>query len=86
MTNVPTLPDPPETLMGAFIGADGGILTTAEITENYIVKANNFESRHEKQRILPVRKQSNCTADQRLCFRYTNSTIPPLLKSKISRF
>ena len=32
MTNVPTLPDPPETLMGALIGADGGILTTAEIT------------------------------------------------------
>ena len=26
---------------------------------------------------------SNCTADQRLCFRYTNSTIP-LLKSEIS--
>ena len=22
---------------------------------------------------------SNCTADQRLCFRYTDSTIPPLL-------
>ena len=25
---------------------------------------------------------SNCKADQRLCFRYTNSTIPLLLKPK----
>ena len=29
---------------------------------------------------------SNCTADQRLCFRYLDSTIPFLLKSKISSF
>ena len=29
---------------------------------------------------------SNCTADQRLCFRYNDSTIPLLLKSKISSF
>ena len=29
---------------------------------------------------------SNCTADQRLCFCYTESTIPLLLKSKISSF
>ena len=29
---------------------------------------------------------SNCTADQRLCFRYTDSTIPILLKSEISSF
>ena len=28
--------------------------------------------------------RSNCEADQRLCFRYTNSTIPLLSKSKIS--
>ena len=26
---------------------------------------------------------SNCTADQRLCFRYTDCTIPLLLKSEI---
>ena len=26
--------------------------------------------------------RSNCEADQRLCFRYTDSTIPFLLKSK----
>ena len=29
---------------------------------------------------------SNCTADQRLCFRYNDSTIPPLFKSEILRF
>ena len=28
---------------------------------------------------------SNCEADQRLCFRYTDSTIPLLSVSKISR-
>ena len=28
--------------------------------------------------------QSNCEADQRLCFHYTDSTIPLLSKSKIS--
>ena len=30
--------------------------------------------------------RGNREADQRLCFRYTDSTIPLLLKSKISRF
>ena len=30
--------------------------------------------------------RSNCEADQRLCFRYSDSTIPPLLNSKISSF
>ena len=28
--------------------------------------------------------RSNCEADQRLCFRYSDSTIPLLLKSEIS--
>ena len=28
--------------------------------------------------------RGNCEADQRLCFRYSDSTIPLLLKSKIS--
>ena len=28
--------------------------------------------------------RGNCEADQRLCFRYTDSTIPLLLKSEIS--
>ena len=30
--------------------------------------------------------RSNCEADQRLCFGYTDSTIPLLLKSEISSF
>ena len=30
--------------------------------------------------------RSDCEADQRICFRYTDSTIPPLLISKISSF
>ena len=30
--------------------------------------------------------RSNCEADQCLCFRYTDSTIPLLSKSKISSF
>ena len=30
--------------------------------------------------------RSNCEADQRLCFRYPDSTIPPLLNSKVSSF
>ena len=30
--------------------------------------------------------RSNCKADQRLCFRYSDKTVPLLLKSEISRF
>ena len=30
--------------------------------------------------------RSNCEADQRLCFRHTDSTIPPILLFKISSF
>ena len=30
--------------------------------------------------------RGNREADQRLCFRYSDSTIPPLLKSEISSF
>ena len=30
--------------------------------------------------------RGNREADQRLCFRYSDSTIPPLLNSKISSF
>ena len=40
--------------------------------------------------LLPMQKQRHrsayCEADQRLCLRYTDSTIPLLLKSKISSF
>ena len=30
--------------------------------------------------------RSNCEADQRICFRYSDSTLPLLLKSEISSF
>ena len=50
------------------------------------------EPLHKKTNNLHLRKQiadqpcSNCTADQRLCFRSIDSVIPLLLKSEISRF
>ena len=59
------------------------------------VRLMSNELHHEKTGFLPLRKQrrgsadqlcSNCTADQRLCFRYTDSTISLLLKSEISSF
>ena len=31
-----------------------------------------------------LRSTCNCEADQRLCFRYSDSTVPPLLKPEIS--
>ena len=34
----------------------------------------------------PDQLRSSCEADQRLCFRYSDSTIPLLLKSEISSF
>ena len=42
---------------------------------------------HEKTGFLPMRKQRRiyCTADQRLCFRYRDSTITLLPKSEFSR-
>ena len=49
------------------------------------------EPQHWKTRFLPMRKGadqlcSNCEANHRLCFRYTNSTMSLLLKSEISSF
>ena len=60
----------------------------------------NFKQLHEQQMSRHVGKpticigenkgadqlRSNCEADQRLCFRYSDSTIPLLLKSEISSF
>ena len=49
-----------------------------------------YEPRHEKTNILHMRKQGadqlrgNREADQRLCFRYIDSTIPLLSKCEIS--
>ena len=42
-----------------------------------------FEPCHEKTGFLHMRKQSR-TADQRLCFRYTDSTVPLHSKFEIS--
>ena len=42
-----------------------------------------FEPRHEKTGFSYMRKQRH-EADQRLCFRFTNSTIPLLSESEIS--
>ena len=54
-------------------------------------KVNLNEQRHEKTSILHIcenkgadQLHSNCKADQRLCFRYTNRTIPLLPKPEIS--
>ena len=41
-----------------------------------------YELHHEKTRFLP----KHCTADLHLCFRYSDNTIPLLLKSKIPSF
>ena len=49
-----------------------------------------FEPRHKKTNILNMRNKDAAQlpiyreADQRLCFRYTDSTIPLLSKSEIS--
>ena len=56
-------------------------------------KSKNIEPRREKTSFLYMRKQRrrsasrlsvNREADQRLCLRYTDSTIPLLPKSEIS--
>ena len=55
------------------------------------VPSNVNEPRHEKTVFFAYAKtkdadqlRSNCAADQRLCFRHTDSTIPLLPKSEIS--
>ena len=51
-----------------------------------------YEPRHEKNGCLHMRNKDadqlrcNREADQRLCFRYTESTIPLLPKSEISSY
>ena len=58
--------------------------------DNIYVGIGIFEPRPEKTGFLHMRKQrrrsarGNSEADQRLCFRYTDSTIPHLPKSEIS--
>ena len=52
-----------------------------------VLNVVSFEPRREKTGFLHMGKQrrGNREADQRLCFRYTDSTIPLLPKSEISR-
>ena len=45
-----------------------------------------FVPPHEKTNNLNMQKQRRRSADQRLCFCYSDSTIPLLLKSEISNF
>ena len=45
-------------------------------------KTNNLHGRNKDADQL----RGNREADQRLCFRYTDSTFPPLLIPKLSRF
>ena len=55
----------------------------------YILVITKFEPRHEKTSFLHRQNKavdqlcSNSTADQRLYFRYIDSTISPLSKSEI---
>ena len=46
-------------------------------------KTNNLHMRKQRRRSA---SRLHREADQRLCFRYTDSTIPLLLKSEISSF
>ena len=53
------------------------------------IDASPFEPLPEKTGFLPMqeqRRRSACEADQRLCFCYSESTIPFLLISEISSF
>ena len=56
-----------------------------QLHEYIVIDFTSVEPHHEKTGFLNVRKQ-NCTADQRLCFRYTDSTILLLRKSEDSGF
>ena len=65
--------------------------TKARVNATYITLKLD-EPRYEKTGFLHMQKQRHRSAsrllreaDQRLCFRYSDSMIPPLSKSKISR-
>ena len=64
-------------------------------TEDFQIRSQNNEQQH-RSRVMSKptfsigetkgadQLRSNCEADQRLCFRYTASTVPLLFKSTIS--
>ena len=56
-----------------------------------LYKTNFFATQENPDNCLCENKgadqlRGNREADQRLCFRYSDSTVPPLLNSKISSF
>ena len=51
-----------------------------------IYLSHRMEKPKPKNAWTKTKAQINCEADQRLCFRYTDSTIHLLLKSEISSF
>ena len=65
-------------------------LTPVKNQNNLALVGFSFEPRREKTGFMHMRKQRRRSAsryreaDQRLCFRYTDSTIPLLPKSEIS--
>ena len=63
-----------------------------EIGKTYLLILSTYESHHEETCILHICKnkdtdqlRSDCAADQCLCFRYIDSTIPLLSKSEFSK-
>ena len=49
-------------------------------------KINNLHMRKHRRRSASRADRGNREADQRLCFRYTDSTLPLLPESEISSF
>ena len=70
-------------------GADDSYI---KLSSSCMRRYGAYEPRHEENRSLHMRNKDadqlrgNREADQRLCFRYTESTIPLLPKSEISSY
>ena len=62
---------------------------TARDTQKRVLqyeKLDKYMSRHMRKPTICICENKGAEADQRLCFRYTDSKIPLLSKSKISSF
>ena len=77
-----------------FIKRHGAHLAYMLMCDCYFIYAHglNHSSRVMRKTDFSLRENkgadqlcSNCTADQRLCFRFMDSTIPPLCIPEISR-
>ena len=72
---------------GWFGKSVGGNTHTLAFTRKIGNRSGSEEPHREKTGFLPKRgNRGTREADQRLCYRYTDSTIPLLLKSEISSF